>query len=186
VLDGQVWRLVTSSFLHANIVHLVLNMYALYVLGSHFEKVYSGRNLFSLYILAGIGGSIMSSIATMFRFSLGISDPDIYTVGVGASGAIFGILGFFVVAIDSHIDKQQLYWLIFLNLFIGFAFAGTIDNWAHIGGLITGMGFGIFDNQARFKLRERSYGFLFWLCLLLFIVSYLALIAYNIFQIFSS
>ena len=98
ILHGEVWRLLTSAFLHANIFHLLVNMYELFALGSFYERTFGGRSMFSLYVFAGVGGSIMSTLISLVGVVIGLKDPDIYTLGVGASGALFGILGFFIIS----------------------------------------------------------------------------------------
>ena len=130
VVAGEVWRLLTCAFLHASAMHLIFNMYALYVLGNQLES-YIGRVKFLLvYIISAICGSLMSCIFTG-------------SLSVGASGAIFGLLGsllyfgyHFRLYLGSVL-KSQIIPLIIINLLIGFTFS-SIDNAAHIGGLIGG------------------------------------------------
>ena len=118
-------------FLHANIIHILFNMYALYVIGMQLESFLGKAKYLVVYLLSGLSGSMLSIF-----FDNGFS--------VGASGAIFGLLGSLLyfgfhyrVYLDSVI-KSQIIPLIVLNLLIGFMSTG-IDNWAHIGGLIGGI-----------------------------------------------
>lgn len=127
---GQVWRLATSIFLHAGIIHLICNMYALYVVGRQLES-FLGKFKYSVVFLgSGIIGSLLSCV---------IHD----TVSVGASGAIFGLLGsllYFGYHYRLYLEtvlKTQIIPIIILNLIIGFTLPG-IDNFAHIGGLVGG------------------------------------------------
>ncbi len=128
---GQYYRLFTGIFLHANFLHLIFNMYALYVIGMQLESFLGKGKYLAVYLLSGLGGSMLSIF-----FSNGYS--------VGASGAIFGLMGALLyfgyhyrVYLDSVV-KSQIIPLIILNLLIGFTSTG-IDNWAHIGGLVGGI-----------------------------------------------
>ncbi len=128
---GQYYRLFTGIFLHANFLHLIFNMYALYVIGMQLESFLGKWKYLIVYLLSGLGGSMLSIF-----FSNGYS--------IGASGAIFGLMGALLyfgyhyrVYLDSVV-KSQIIPLIVLNLLIGFTSTG-IDNWAHIGGLVGGI-----------------------------------------------
>jgi rhomboid protease GluP len=127
---GEVWRLFSSTFIHIGIIHLAFNLYALLALGRLTEEGLGHRRFFIIYILSGLGGSVAS-----FLFSSALS--------AGASGAIFGLLG----ALLYYSYKQPALWksglgmnlvfVILINLGFGFIQPG-IDNFAHLGGLITG------------------------------------------------
>ena len=128
---GEYYRLFTGIFLHANFLHLIFNMYALYVIGMQLESFLGKGKYLAVYLLSGLGGSMLSIF-----FNSGYS--------VGASGAIFGLMGALLyfgyhyrVYLDSVV-KSQIIPLIILNLLIGFTSTG-IDNWAHIGGLVAGV-----------------------------------------------
>lgn len=130
VLNGDFYRLLTCTFLHAGIFHLLFNMYALYIIGDQLES-YIGKYKFLLvYLVSALSGSLLSIV-----FSNNLS--------VGASGAIFGLLGsllyfgyHFRLYLGSVL-KNQIIPLILINLIFGFITPG-IDNAAHIGGLIGG------------------------------------------------
>lgn len=129
----ELYRLFTSIFLHAGLFHLLCNMYSLYVIGPQLESFYGKTKFLIIYILSGIIGNLLSIIF------LG----DSY-VSVGASGAIFGLLGSLLYfgyhyrIYLSSVIKSQIIPLILLNLLIGFAVVG-INNFAHVGGLIGGI-----------------------------------------------
>ena len=126
-LGDQYYRLVTSMFLHATLWHIGFNMLVLWMLGPQLEQVLGHVRFTALYFVAGIGGSVAS-----FWFS----SPDI--VGIGASGAIFGLMGAYVVVGRAlRADISQVLGLIALNVVIGFV-AGGVDWRAHLGGLATG------------------------------------------------
>ena len=137
IAHGQYWRLLTACFLHIGIIHLAFNAYALFSFGVDIERRFGRVRFLALYLLAGIGGTVFSFVA---------SD----TLSAGASGAIFGLLGaaiaYFVVyrkRFGPHGRRQLIRMLIVAgyNLVWGLAMPG-IDNLGHIGGLLTGLALG--------------------------------------------
>jgi membrane associated rhomboid family serine protease len=129
VAHGEWWRLVTSMFLHANFIHIAMNMYSLYFAGTILEQVIGRWRFALLYFAAGIAGSAGALVWS----------PNVPSLG--ASGAIFGILGaLFVLERRRHISTGgQIAGLIVLNLVITFAFSSYISVGAHVGGLIGGV-----------------------------------------------
>jgi rhomboid protease GluP len=136
VTRGEVWLLVTSIFLHSGFVHLALNMLSLYFLGSFVEEVFGGWRFAALYALSGLAGGV----AYLY---FGGGGP-----AVGASGAIFGLLG----SIFGYTMRRrtfswqnplirQLLILTALNIYIGLS-VDNISNTAHLGGLFGGLFFG--------------------------------------------
>lgn len=128
---GEWYRLFTSTFIHIGVLHLICNMYSLFVIGSQLESFYGKWKYLTVYLLSGVVGNL---------FSLLLTDG----ISAGASGAIFGLFGS-LLYFGYHyrvylgtVIKSQIIPLIALNLFIGFASTG-IDNAAHIGGLIAGV-----------------------------------------------
>ncbi|MGB4325250.1 MAG: rhomboid family intramembrane serine protease [Candidatus Nanopelagicales bacterium] len=125
--DGEWWRLFTSAFLHGSFIHIAFNMYVLFFLGPTLERILGHTRFLILYVLAALGGSVAS-----YWFS------DINTVSVGASGAIFGLMGALVVA--GHrlkYDITQVLILLGINVVIGFI-SPNVDWRAHFGGLVIG------------------------------------------------
>jgi rhomboid protease GluP len=132
-LEGDWWRLITSTFLHAGIFHLLLNMYALLYIGILLEP-YLGKTRFAVaYLLTGV----MASVSSLAWHS--------FTVSVGASGAIFGMYGVFLAMLTTNLieKSKRNASLASILIFVGYnLFYGTkagIDNAAHIGGLISGL-----------------------------------------------
>jgi len=130
--NHQYYRLFTSMFMHANFLHIAFNMYALYLLGSQAEGFFGKTKFLTIYILSGLSGSLLSILLNQG------------TVSVGASGAIFGILGALLyfgfnyrVYLGNTLIKEILP-IILINLAFGFAITG-VDNYAHIGGLVGGL-----------------------------------------------
>lgn len=130
IKHGEVYRLVTSAFIHAGILHLLCNMYCLYVIGPQLESFFGKMKFLCIYLFSAITGNLMSML-----FTSGAS--------VGASGAIFGLFGAMLYfgyhyrVYLGNVMKSQLIPLILLNLLFGFMVSG-VDNAAHIGGLIGG------------------------------------------------
>ena len=132
VLDGEYYRLITCIFLHIGIIHLICNMYSLYIVGTEVEKLFGRQKYLTIFIISGICGSIMS-----LAF-------DNNAISAGASGAIFGLLGallyfgyYYRTYLGSNL-KNSILEVIILNLIIGFSISG-ISNAAHIGGLVGGI-----------------------------------------------
>ena len=133
---GQVWRLLTPALLHASIPHIFFNMYALYSFGMGLEGYFGHRRFLLLYVLGAFAGNV-----TSFLFTTGYS--------VGASTAVFGLIGAEAVFL---IQNRKLFagqfnraignviFVILINLFLVGSIPG-IDNWGHIGGLMSGLMF---------------------------------------------
>jgi len=127
VAQGEWYRLITAAFLHNGLPHLALNMIALWLFGPQLEAILGRWRFLTLYLLSALGGSVAS-----YLFNPATQQS------VGASGAIFGLLGAtLVVANRLRFEARAIAILIALNLVIGFVVSG-IDWKAHIGGLITG------------------------------------------------
>src|SRR5699024_11759336 len=113
IIDGEWWRIISSMFLHIGMLHLMMNMLALYYLGTAVERIYGSWRFFIIYMLAGIGGSLAS-----FAFTINVS--------AGASGAIFGLFGalLFFGLIHKKLFFQtmgkSLLFLIGFNIVFGF------------------------------------------------------------------
>jgi membrane associated rhomboid family serine protease len=127
VADGEYYRLITSAFMHGGLLHIGLNMYALYLFGPTLESTLGRVRFLALYLLSALGGSAMS-----YAFNA----PQ--QASLGASGAVFGLLGaFFVVNRKLGRDTSGLIVLVAINFAFGFL-APNIDWRAHLGGLISG------------------------------------------------
>ncbi len=130
IASGQYWRLITSAFLHVDILHIAFNMYALYNFGLITENIYGSRKFLFIYMLSALYGSTAS-----FAFSPALS--------VGASGAIFGLMGALLYLgqkkpkIFSTSFGANILFVLILNIVFGFSSTG-IDNFAHLGGLLGG------------------------------------------------
>ncbi|MCO7221961.1 rhomboid family intramembrane serine protease [Klenkia sp. PcliD-1-E] len=124
--QGQWWRVVTSAFTHASLVHLALNMLALLLFGSELERMLGKARYLTVYLLSALGGA-----AALQLFGA-------YVGGVvGASGAIYGLLGAFgVVLVRQKQDLRGLLTLLAINLVI--SLLPGVSLLGHLGGLVTG------------------------------------------------
>jgi membrane associated rhomboid family serine protease len=128
VADGQIYRLLTSAFLHYGAMHLLLNMWALYVVGPSLEGLLGRARFSALYLLSALGGSV-----TVYLLA------PLTTATAGASGAIFGLFGAtLIVGRRLRMDVGWVVAVIVINLV--FTFTIPRISWqGHLGGLITGL-----------------------------------------------
>jgi membrane associated rhomboid family serine protease len=128
VADGEWWRVGTAAFLHANALHILFNMYALWLLGRALERYIGTMRFLAIYIVSGITGSAGALLLT-----------DAYTATVGASGAIFGLMGaLFVLERRGMPLIGPILPVLLINLVFSLAYPG-ISIGGHIGGLIGGV-----------------------------------------------
>ena len=150
-LQGEPWRLVTSMFLHGGWLHLLLNSWALYQLAGLFEILLGSSRLLLVYFVSGVAGSIASVLWT-------------HQPSVGASGAIFGVLGALIAFLGRRRERltphaksllmQLLFWA-GLNVFLGLS-DKMIDNAAHFGGCAAGLAIGFFLKERPRYMPEPS------------------------------
>ena len=169
IKNGEIYRLLTCAFLHVGLIHLVVNMYSLRVIGPSVEGLIGKGKFVFIYLISAISASLMSLVFV-----------DSNIVSVGASGAIFGLMGallYFGYHYRLYLNdaiKTQIIPVIVFNLLIGFMISG-IDNGAHIGGLIGGylatMAIGIKNKSEK---KDMING---WIVLIL----YLAFLSYIVF-----
>ncbi|MFX1575385.1 MAG: rhomboid family intramembrane serine protease [Promethearchaeota archaeon] len=142
--DYEYWRLITSIFLHANIIHLFSNMIALLLFGATVENnpYVSKLEFILIYFISGLIGNL---------FSLFLLPT--YAISLGASGAIFGLIGaaFIIIATENRALLPLA--LLYLAFYIFASFSPGINIWAHIFGLIGGMSIGYIIYSRRKKLR---------------------------------
>lgn len=164
IREGEYYRLLTGIFLHGGLVHLLFNCYALFVIGSQVENFLGRFKFLVIYLVAGISGALFSMIFGGNYAS------------IGASGAIFGLMGALVYfgyhyrVYLGNVVKSQIIPLIILNLILGFCMTG-IDNFAHVGGLIGGtlmsIALGVKDKSSWF---ERINGWIITIIFLAFAI----------------
>ena len=138
ILAGQVWRLITPILLHASILHIGFNMYALFVIGPQLERFYGHKRFLLLYLVTGFTGNVLSFVLS--------PNPSI-----GASTAVFGLVA--AEAVFIYTNRKlfgerarsmlvNLEVVILVNLMLGLQ--PGIDNWGHLGGLLGGLIFSWF------------------------------------------
>lgn len=147
VWDGEPWRIVTAMLLHGGFWHLFFNGFTLWQIGPLVEHLYGRGSLLLLFVLCGIGGGIASA-----------SGQSPHTLVVGASGAIFGLAGCLITTAMLHPDwlpphvrrvlVQAMVPFVGYNLLFGLLMHG-IDNFGHIGGLLTGGALGVILRPGR-------------------------------------
>lgn len=132
--NHEYYRLVTSVFMHFGINHIANNMLVLFVLGENMERALGSIKHLIFYLLCGVGANVVSLLVGM----------DDRTVGAGASGAIFGVIGglLYAVAVNKgqleDLSTRQLVVTIALSLYFGFTSSG-VDNVSHVAGLVIGI-----------------------------------------------
>lgn len=130
------YRFLTTAFLHANFLHIAVNMYALWIVGPYLEQMLGRWRFLALYLVSALGGSVAVLV---------LADPQTVawvTPVVGASGAVFGAFAAILMVLRrTGRDASQILILILINLVLGFVVAGI--SWqAHLGGLLTGLALG--------------------------------------------
>lgn len=140
-LGGEWWRLFTSMFMHIGVIHLLFNMYALYLIGAaYLEPMLGVKTFTTAYFCTGMAASLTS---------IWWHDTD-NMVGAGASGAIFGMYGVFLALLSTNLipAKARKEMLKGIGIFVGYnllyGLKDGVDNAAHIGGLVSGLGVGYF------------------------------------------
>lgn len=131
-LAGEYWRLFTSMFLHINLMHIAMNMLALWSLGRVLEPKLGASYFIAIYILSGLVGSLLSAVRHM----------DNPTISCGASGAILGIFGVAIVYALKNRGRSEIplsSLVVSLVLTFGAGAIANVDNAAHLGGLLTGI-----------------------------------------------
>jgi rhomboid protease GluP len=164
---GEYWRLITPILLHASLIHIGFNMYALFALGPAVESYYGRWRFLALYLLCGLGGNVLS-----YQMSPGLISS------IGASTSIFGLIaawGIFLYQNRSLFGPRarsmltNVVVIAVINLVIGFS--PGIDNWGHLGGLIAGLAFGWFAgprmevayNYPEYELNDQRSSTRVWL-----------------------
>ncbi len=131
VADGEYWRLLTSAFLHGSTLHLLFNMYALYLFGPFVERALGTSRFIAAYLTTAIVGSVFVYV---------LADP--LTVTIGASGAVFGLFGMALLfLLKAKQDVRTLLVLLAINAVI--SVAGANISWeGHLGGFVAGLALG--------------------------------------------
>lgn len=153
LIGGQWWRLITAAFVHASPLHIITNMWCLWNLGLLGEPLLGAFGMLAVYLLTGLAGNLLS-----VAVHPGVANGPQGIVGVGASGAVFGLAGVLIVLLKSsllpvppqelrRLRRSVIYFAV-LNFVIGasslfFRSFIQIDNMAHLGGFLCGLALGV-------------------------------------------
>ncbi|MEO6728722.1 MAG: rhomboid family intramembrane serine protease [Candidatus Dojkabacteria bacterium] len=184
LFNGSVWTIITANFLHIEFFHFALNMLALFSIGNKVYAIYGGKKFFTTYIIGGIGAMFLTLIVSV------VLGTDIATLG--ASGSIFALCGVLIAGslkkrrygIDLPIGLSDVLPIVIVSLVYGFLPGSGVNNWAHIGGLITGLILGsLFRHdlgEYKSKLDDVIEKVLYYFSGLVFTLSYVLLIITSI------
>lgn len=156
VLHGQWYRLLTATFVHVGLIHIATNMWCLWNLGLLGEPLLGPMGLIAVYMLTGIAGNLLSMAYNVVDALLHHGRMELF-VGAGASGAVFGIAGILIVLLSNRKLpipwyelkrlRRSVVWFAVINLLIGGATilvpVVRIDNFAHLGGFLSGLALGV-------------------------------------------
>jgi rhomboid protease GluP len=165
---GQWWRLVTAGFLHGGLLHILMNSWVLFDLGAQVEELYGASRMLVIYFISSVGGFYVSAL-----WAAGPS--------VGASAALFGLIGAMIVmgmrhssTLGDHVKGLYIRWAIY-GLLFGLLPGLNIDNAAHIGGLASGFVVAWLAGQPRSadSLTERFWRVAAWMCILITAICFL-------------
>jgi len=156
VLNGEVWRLFTSLFVHANVAHIAGNMLFLFIYGLRAEDMFDIKEYLAVYFLSGLAGNFL----TMYTDLLTAGAFGGFAFSVGASGAIFGMLGAVMVYMRRSIGQSILSALIYVFFLFAISIGQGVNVFAHLGGLVVGLALGYAFAVTRRKRRPPvSYQF---------------------------
>ena len=174
VSAGQFNRLITSMFVHGGILHILFNMYALFYFGNMVERIYGPYKYFSVYVISGFFGNLMTQLIIPGTFS------------VGASGAIFGLVGLLFGSgfrqdtprMLKPLTGTALLPFIIINILFGFTM-NTINNFAHLGGLAVGFTFGWLMPVTFSKTSWNIWKYIYYFMCAIVVLAYIMLIVFN-------
>jgi rhomboid protease GluP len=145
--DLEIWRLLTSMFLHGDALHLFSNMISLLIFGAYVELSYSKYQFIIIYFISGLIGSFFSMLLLSS-----------YTISLGASGAIFGLIGAaFSILIVQRDTPLIFLGLIYVFYFVFSSFAPGINYFAHIFGLLAGLIIGFLFTRSKKSVVRSQY-----------------------------
>ena len=169
------WRLVMPTFLHGSLMHIGFNMWVLMDIGPQIEELYGSARYFFIYVVTGMGGYILSGL-------LGGH------VSIGGSAALLGLIGLLLALTTGRrsasmqmLRSQLIKWLIYIAI-MGFIMSG-IDNFAHLGGFISGFVLGkLMADRAPVSQQERTRADLLGWTTAIIVIASLGIVAYGLFQ----
>jgi rhomboid protease GluP len=132
VFQGEIWRLFTAMFIHADIAHIAGNMLFLLIFGLRAEEMFDIKEYMSIYLLSGLAGGFLSLLLGPLLFG-----PDL--LSVGASGAIFGVLGATIIYARRAIGQSIVTALLYAFFLFAINTGPSVNYLAHLGGLVIGL-----------------------------------------------
>ena len=156
VLNGEVWRIFTSLFVHANIAHIAGNMLFLIIYGLRAEDMFDIKEYLAVYFLSGLAGNFLTILTDL----LIAGSSGYFAFSVGASGAIFGMLAAVMVYMRRSIGQSIFGALVFVFFLFAINISPGVNIFAHLGGLAAGLALGyILAVAHRKRRRPISYQF---------------------------
>ena len=128
VINGSYWQLLTSIFVHVDIIHISLNMFFLLIFGFRADELFSSEEYFFIYFLSGLSGNLLTVL---------LMDP--LTLSAGASGAIFGVFGACVIYLRKTFGQSIVGALLYSFLLLMMTAGRDVNIFAHFGGLAAGL-----------------------------------------------
>lgn len=137
---GWWWQLITSMFVHVDIVHLSSNTFFLLIFGLRAEELFTDTEYYTVYLASGLTGNLLSLLL-----------PPL-TISAGASGAIFGLFGAVIVYLRKVVERSVVGALLFAFMFLLITVSAGTNILAHFGGLVAGLGIGYWLAKSRRSL----------------------------------
>jgi len=170
----QPWRFVMASFLHGSLMHIGFNMWVLMDIGPQIEELYGSARFFFIYVVTGIGGYVLSALVGHFS--------------VGGSASLLGLIGLLLAVTTKRsgasmqmLRSQLIKWLIYIGV-LGILMSG-IDNFAHLGGLISGFLIGkVMADRPPMSQQERTRADLLGWTTAIIVIASIGVVAYGLFQ----
>jgi rhomboid protease GluP len=125
--NGWYWQLLTSMFVHVNVIHIFGNMFFLLIFGFRAEELFKDEEFFFIYFMSGLSGNLLTLLMPL------------YTVSAGASGAIFGIFGACVIYQRKTVGQSIMSALIYSFFLLMITAGADVNIFAHFGGLVAGL-----------------------------------------------
>jgi len=149
VFQGEWWRMITSMFVHADIAHIAGNMLFLFIYGLRAEKMFDLKEYMTIYFLSGLAGNALTLLSALMLSTDFIS--------LGASGAIFGLMGAVMIYSRRSIGQSILTALVYAFFLFTINIGPNVNIWAHLGGLVVGLVLGYLFAASRKPSRQVTY-----------------------------
>ena len=145
VMNGWYWQLLTSIFVHVNVIHLFGNMFFLLIFGFRAEEFFNDEELFFIYFMSGLSGNLLTLLMPL------------NTVSAGASGAIFGTFGACTIYLRKRFGQSVMGALVYSFFLLMITAGENVNNLAHFGGLVAGLLIGYALAKSRKTITETEF-----------------------------